>query len=185
MKRIITYSLCLLLVAFTTSCSKSVMGKKVKEPFSSSKYESNNKYFRAVGKGVSKKDNIAKSKADIEAKRILAAQVSTNVKSVADQYLSDTSNEVGSEVGDKFQSLVREVMNTSIADLRIIGTEKFHNGSEYSVFVAYEIKKKAMFKFIKKQAKSNAKLNDKEQDLLDRIMDREIERLEKLDELED
>ena len=79
------------------------MGKKVKEPFSSSKYESNNKFFRSTGKGVSKKDNIAKGKADIEAKRILAAQVGTNVRSVSDQYLQDTSNDVGSEVGDKFQ----------------------------------------------------------------------------------
>lgn len=175
----------IILGLFLASCSKSVMGKKVKEPFSSSKYESNNKYFRAVGKGVSKKNNIAKGKADIEAKRILAGQVGTNVKAVTDQYLGDTSNEIGSEVGDKFQSLVREVMNTSIADLRLIGQEKFHNGTDYSVFMAYEIKKKAMFKFLKKQAKTSAKLNDKEQDLLDRIMDREIERLEAIDELED
>ena len=185
MRRFITYSLCICLLALTASCSKSVMGKKVKEPFTSSKYQSNNKYFRASGKGVSKKDNIAKNKADLEAKRILAGQVGTNVKSVADQYLSDTSNEVGSEVGDKFQSLVREVMNTSIADLRQIGQEKYFDGTDYSVYMAYEIKKKAMFKFLKKQSKVNAKLNDKEQDLLDRILDREIERLEAIDELDD
>ena len=51
------------------------MGEKVKEPFSGNKYESNNRYFRAVGKGQSSRDNIAEGKADIEAKRELAQQV--------------------------------------------------------------------------------------------------------------
>ena len=185
MKNLITISLCLMVLVLGTSCKKSAMGKKVEEPFSSSKYESNNKYFRATGKGVSKKDNIAKGKADIEAKRILAAQVGTNVRSVADQYLQDTSNDAGSEVGDKFQSLAREVMNTSIADLRQIGQEKFYNGTEYSVFIAYEIRKNAMFRYLKKQSRVQGKLDNKEQKLLDDILDREIKRLEALDELSD
>lgn len=161
------------------------MGKKVKEPFAKSKYESNNKFFRATGKGISKKDNIAKGKADIEAKRILAGQVGTNVKSVTDQYLQDTSNDVGSEVGDKFQSLAREVMNTSIADLRMIGQEKFYNGTNYTVFVAYEIKKNAMFRFIKKQARTQGKLDNREQKILDDMLDREIKRIEALDDESD
>ena len=177
--------MCLMLLTLGSSCKKSVMGKKVKEPFASSKYESNNKFFRATGKGISKKDNIAIGKADIEAKRILAAQVGTNVRSVTDQYLQDTSNDVGSEVGDKFQSLAREVMNTSIADLRLIGQEKFFNGTDYTVFIAYEIKKNAMFKFIKKQARTQGKLDNREQKLLDDMLDREIKRLEAIDGVSD
>ena len=50
------------------SCSSGVLGKKVKEPFSGNAYESNARYWRAVGKGQSSKDNIAKGKADIDAK---------------------------------------------------------------------------------------------------------------------
>jgi hypothetical protein len=51
-------------------------------------------------------------------------------------------------------------MNTQIADLRKIGEKKFYNGDNYTVFMAYEIKKKAMLKFMKKQAElANYKTN--------------------------
>src|SRR5690606_26674261 len=122
-------------------CSSSPIGKKVKEPFRGNAYESNNRFFRATGKGVSSQDNIARGKADIEAKAQLAGQVNTTMKQVADQYLGQTENERGADVADKFQSLVRQVMNTEIADLRKIGEQKFYNEKtrEYTVFIAYEI----------------------------------------------
>ena len=60
-----------LIVSACKSSSK-MYGEKVKEPFTGSKYESNNRFFRAVGKGVSMKDNIARKKADVDAKSILA-----------------------------------------------------------------------------------------------------------------
>jgi hypothetical protein len=63
-------------------------------------------------------------------------------------------------VADKFQSLVREVMNTELADLRKIGEETYFNETtkDYTVYVAYEIKKNAMFRFMKKQARTEAKI---------------------------
>ena len=114
-------------VVFVMSCSPSPMGKKVKEPFRGNAYESNNRFFRATGKGVSSQDNIARGKADIDAKAQLAGQVNTTMKQVADQYLGQTENEKGADVADKFQSLVRQVMNTNIADLRKMGEEKYFN----------------------------------------------------------
>src|SRR5688572_33327809 len=106
------------------SCSSGMLGKKVKEPFTGRAYESNNRFFRATGKGESSQDNIARGKADIEAKAQLAGQVNTTMKQVADQYLGQTENAEAADVADKFQSLVREVMNTDIADLRKIGEKK-------------------------------------------------------------
>src|SRR6187551_3123764 len=108
----------------------SVLGKKVNEPFQGNAYESNNRFWRGTGKGSSSQDNIARGKADIDAKSQLAGQVNTTMKQVADQ----------------FQSLVRQVMNTDISDLRKMGEEKFYNEKthEYTVFIAYEIKKNAM-----------------------------------------
>ena len=137
-----------------TGCSPSPLGQKVKEPFRGNAYESNNRFFRATGKGVSSQDNIARGKADIEAKAQLAGQVNTTMKQVADQYLGQAENEKGADVADKFQSLVRQVMNTSIADLRKMGEEKYYNEKTkgYTVFIAYEIKKNAMLHFMKKQA---------------------------------
>jgi hypothetical protein len=154
------------------------MGEKVKEPFTGSKYESNSRYFRATGNGSSIKDNIARGKADIEAKNQLAGQVSTNMRNVTDQYLGQTDNAVGADVADKFQSLTRQVMNTGLSDLRKIGEEKYYNGEDYTVYIAYEINKNAMFRFMKKQAKTDSKIDKESLEVMEKILDLQIEATE-------
>ena len=168
------------IVAVASSCASGILGKKVKEPFRGSAYESNNRFFRATGKGESSADNIARGKADIEAKSILAGQVNTTMKQVADQYLGQTENANAADVADKFQSLVRETMNTDLADLRKIGEEKFFNAKEkkYTVFIAYEIRKNAMFRFMKKQARTDQKIDERQQDIIQKILDEELKKTE-------
>src|SRR5688500_4286182 len=159
-------------------CAQSPMGKKVREPFRGNAYESNNRFFRATGKGESSQDNIARGKADIEAKSMLAGQVNTTMKQVADQYLGQTENADAADVADKFQSLVRQVMNTDIADLRKIGEQKYFNEKEnkYSVFIAYEIKKNAMLRYMKKQAKVDKTVNERQREMIEKIIDEELEK---------
>jgi hypothetical protein len=171
-------SLCIAILM--SSCASSPFGSKVKEPFRGSAYESNNRFFRASGKGVSSADNIAKGKADIEAKTQLAGQVNTTMKQVADQYLGQTENERAADVADKFQSLARQVMNTDMADLRKIGEEKYFDKKEkkYTVFIAYEIKKNAMFRFMKKQAKTDQKIDERQQEIIQKILDEELKKAE-------
>jgi hypothetical protein len=171
------------LIAFILTClgcTSSQLGQKVKEPFRGNAYESNNRFFRATGKGVSSQDNIAKGKADIEAKAQLAGQVNTTMKQVADQYLGQAENEKDVDVADKFQSLVRQVMNTNMADLRKMGEEKYYNEktNEYSVFIAYEIKKNAMLRFMKKQAKVDKTIDERQREVIEKIIDKEIEKAE-------
>lgn len=162
------------------SCSPGPMGQKVKEPFRGNAYESNNRFFRGTGKGVSSQDNIARGKADIEAKAQLAGQVNTTMKQVADQYLGQAENEKGADVADKFQSLVRQVMNTNLADLRKMGEEKYFNEktNEYSVFIAYEIKKNAMLRFMKKQAKVDKTIDERQREVIEKIIDEELKKTE-------
>lgn len=165
------------------ACSSGVLGKKVKEPFQGNAYESNNRFWRGTGKGSSSQDNIARSKADLDAKAQLAGQVNTTMKQVADQYLSDTGNERAADVADKFQSLVRQVMNTDISDLRKIGEEKYYNEKtkEYTVFMAYEIKKNAMLRFMKRQAKVDQTINERQRDLIEKIIDEELKKADAAD----
>ena len=162
------------------ACASSNYGKKMKDPYSGSKYESNNRFWRGTGKAESIKENIARSKADLQAKEQLASQVGTKMKAVADQYLSQNENEVGFDVADKFESLTRQVMNTNLADMRKIGQEKYYNDEtkKYTVFVAYEIKKAAMLRFMKKQAKLDAKINDAERKAIEDIIDDELKKVE-------
>lgn len=172
----------LALTAF--GCASGVLGKKVREPFQGNAYESNNRFWRGTGKGSSSQDNIARSKADIDAKAQLAGQVNTTMKQVADQYLGQTENAQAADVADKFQSLVRQIMNTSISDLRKMGEEKYYNEEkkEYTVFIAYEIKKNAMLRFMKKQAKVDQTINERQRDLIEKIVDEEIKKADAADE---
>jgi hypothetical protein len=170
------------LVTGFTACKStgSPAGVKVKQPFTGSKYESNAAWFRGTGMGVSVKQNIARGKADIDAKNQLAAQAGTNIRAVTDQYLGQTENARAADVADKFQSLVREVMNTELADLRKIGEETYFNETtkDFTVHVAYEIKKNAMFRYMKKQARTDAKISEQELKVLDEILDMEIRKAE-------
>jgi hypothetical protein len=173
----------LIAVIFVTACAESPLGRKVKEPFHGNAYESNNRFFRATGKGESVKDNVARGKADIEAKSLLAGQVNTTMKQVADQYLGQTENADAANVADKFQSLVREVMSTDLADLRKIGEQKYFDEKDqrYTVFIAYEIKKNAMLRFMKKQAKVDNTVNERQRALIEKIIDEEIQKADDAD----
>jgi hypothetical protein len=165
----------------TMGCSQNKsLGSKVKEPFSGNKYESNDRYFRGVGKGESKDQNISESKADLQAKKELAQQMSTNIKAVTDQYLSETEVNKASEINDKFESLIREVTNTPLADMRKIGQEQFIKEDTYTTYVAYEVHKKDMFRYLKKQAKLNKQLNESERKKIEEILDEEIKKAESL-----
>lgn len=154
----------------------SIFGKKVREPFTGSAYESNNRFWRASGKGQSSQDNIARGKADIDAKAQLAGQVNTTMKQVADQYMGQTENENAADVADKFQSLVRQVMSTDMADLRKMDEKKYYDKkkNEYTVFIAYEIKKNAMLRFMKKQAKVDQKIDERQRAVIEKIIDEEL-----------
>jgi hypothetical protein len=158
--------------------SLGTLGKKVNEPFQGNAYESNNRFFRGTGKGESADDNIARAKANLEAKAELAGQVNTTIKQVADQYLGQRENAEAADVADKFQSLVREVMDTDVADLRKIGEKKYFNAKEnkYTVFIAYEIKKNAMFRFMKKQASVDQKVDERQRAVIQKIIDEEIKK---------
>jgi hypothetical protein len=161
-----------------SSCSKSPYGTKVSEPFSG--MESNNRWLRATGKGESSSENIARGKADIEAKTFLAGQVNTTMKQVADNYQGQTQNEKGADVAEKFQNLARQVMNTDLADIRKVGEKKYYNEKEkkYTVFIAYELKKNAMFRFMKKQAKVDQKIDERQMAIIEKILDEQIKETE-------
>ncbi|NEQ51065.1 MAG: hypothetical protein F6K11_13175 [Leptolyngbya sp. SIO3F4] len=160
------------------ACKSNPFGDKVKDPFRGSRYESNARFFRAVGKAQSRDENIAKKKASTQAKAELAGQMNTRIKEVADDYLSQTDYEERNEITEKFQSLTRAVVNTNIADLRKIDEAKYFDGTTYTAFVAYEIKKNAMFRFLKKQAKTDQRINETTRKRIEEMIDAELEKLE-------
>ena len=108
----------LLLLTFA-SCN-STEGTNVKMPFSGKKYMSDARHFRAVGMGQSANLSVAKSKAELEARKSMAQQVRTNLQVVSDNYASEVTGSTGAETLERFQSLAREVTNTTIGDIRTL-----------------------------------------------------------------
>ena len=155
------------------------MGSKVKEPFTGAKYESNNRYFRSTGKATSSKDAIAQSKAEMDARTGLAQQLHTTIQVVTDNYSKDTQGEHVNEAIERFETLVREITNTTLADIRIIGQEKYLNAEGmYTVYVAMEIRKAAMYRTMKKLAKADERLSAAALADIERLLDEKIEEAE-------
>lgn len=161
-----------------TGCSNP-LGKTVKEPFSGSKYESNNRYYRSTGKGTSKMDNVAQSQAEMRARQQLAQQVQTYFEVVTDDYQRTTTGEHVDDAMNRFETLAREITSTKLADIRIIGNEKYlaEDGS-YTVYVAMEVRKSAMYKHMKKQAKANEAISKQELKEIETLLDQLIEESE-------
>ena len=156
-----------------------VAGTKVKTPFSSKKHQSDARHFRAVGMGQSANLNIAKSKSELEAKKSLAQQVQTNLKVVSDAYAQELTGHQAVEAIERFESLAREVTNTTISDLRVTGQDiRQLDDQSYRVHTAIEIKKNAMFRFLKKKAKSDTQLSELVRAQMVTLIDKELERLE-------
>lgn len=168
-----------LIISLLFSCANLPYGKKIKDPFSGNAYQSNNRYWRASGKGSSRDEQVAVKKARLAAKAELASQVNSIVKSMADQYLGSTEVENKAEITGKFQDLIRQTVNTEIADLRMMDEEKyFSDEGNYTVFTAYEIKKRSMLKHMKKQYKLKAKSESYKDKIIEQFLDDQIEKSE-------
>jgi len=176
--KLFSISILAILVVFTTSCFSN-LGSTVNEPFSGKSYMSNARYFKATGKGVSHNENVSKSKAEMEAHKTLAQQVSTSIQVVADNYMQDIQGAHVNESVEVFKSLTREITNTTIVDLRQTGSKKYiQDDGKYAVYVAYEIKKAAMFRFLKKMAKTETQIAPMVRTQIINMCDDEIKRLE-------
>ena len=137
------------------------------------------RHFRSVGMGQSANMSIAKSKAELESKKALAQQVQTNLKVVSDNYAQELVGNQAAEAIERFESLAREVTNTTIGDIRTLGEEVYQlDDQSYRVHVAIEVKKKAMMRFLKSKAKNDAKISELVRAQMVILLDKEIERLE-------
>jgi len=169
----------LILIVLAGACKSNQMGEKVNEPFTSSKYFSNKRYWKSTGSGTSADLNIAKQKAQLEARKNLASEVQTNVKALADQYMKQ--QDMGDrEVFEKsFEQLSREVLNTQLANASVSDQQTFkkENG-QFTHYVAMEAHKKDMFRTLKRINASKVNLSDVQRTQIEKMIDAQLAALE-------
>lgn len=166
-------------MVFSISGCSNPLGKSVKEPFTGSKYESNKRYYRSTGKGSSKMDNVAQSQAELRARQQLAQQVQTYFEVVTDDYQRSTTGDHVDDAMNRFETLAREITSAQLADIRIIGSEKYlSDEGAYTCYVAMEVKKSAMYRYLKKQAKLDSKISKSELQEIESLLDQLIEEAE-------
>lgn len=163
-----------LFTSIVTSCGGfKKPGKEVTGPFSSSKYQTNSRYFRGVGSGISMDLNTSKSKAMIMAKQRLASSVNTTMRTVADRYVKENSTLNASDFMSKYEELNREVTNTMLADIRVIGERTFKlPNNQYETHIALEIRKRSMYNHLKRQARIMKQWNEAERAAMEELIDR-------------
>ena len=173
----------LLLGMLSLPACNSMEGTKVKTPFDGKKYMSDARHFRAVGMGQSSNLTIAKNKAQMDAKRSLAQQVQTNLQVVTDTYAQEMVGNQAAEAIERFETLAREVTNTTIGDLRTLGEEvRQMDDNTFKVYTAIEVKKKAMMRFLRTKAKNDTKIAELVRAQMVMVLDKENERLESEEE---
>ena len=107
----------------------------------------------------------------------------TNLKVVSDNYAQELVGNQASEAIERFETLAREVTNTTIGDIRTLGEDiRQLDDNTYRVHVAIEVKKKAMLRFLKNKARNDVRISELVRSQMVMLLDKEIERLDSEEE---
>jgi len=161
----------LLLVAILfTSCGgyKKINKKTTKQSIgdgiiyvhcSGSDYESDKKYFRANQSSKSSDLSMAREKSLTMAKRRLASNIQTVLKSVTERYANDRQIDDKSEFTQKYENMTREVVQRQLIEVKIIcqKTSQTPDGNFMS-FTAVEVDKDVIYSSVKNAISKNVKL---------------------------
>lgn len=179
MKKMLIGLMSIVLVVVGCGGSKNGM-KEVKTPFKGSSYESNRRYFRSVASGESVNLETARSKAMLTANQRIASNVETEIKNVSENYINERNvdNQLG-DFGSRFQQLTREVMSTTLIGSHMKDEKVYQKQDRtYLVWVAMELRKREMYKQLKKKARESNTLSDKEKKIIEEMIDKNIAELD-------
>lgn len=114
---------------------------EVKVLCSGPEYFTDNKVFRANALGESMDQATAKKKAMSNARADLAAAINTQVKAVIDNYVNSREMNNREEVGERYESLAREVVDQKLTGTKTICEKmmKVNASGNYKCYVAIEL----------------------------------------------
>lgn len=163
-----------------SSKDKAPVGEKeVVVPCSGPDYFTTSKVFRANSIGESMDQVTSKSKALTNARNELASAIQTTVKTVTDNYTNSTSSNKKEELGQKFESLNREVVNQTLSGVRTI-CEKLVQTKEgnYKTYIAIELSADDLVKKYNERLSADEKLKiDYDYQKFKETFDKEMEKM--------
>jgi hypothetical protein len=153
--------------------------KEVITPCSDTEFKSDSKFFRATGTASSQDESTSKRKALLDANTNLAASVNRTIKSVTDRYTNERRIATASEFEEKFDQLVRDVVNQQLSNVTTACSKLFTktDGLYYS-YIAVEVPKDELLSNINNSVSKNQKLQvDYDKMKFEKIFNEEMEKL--------
>lgn len=154
--------------------------KEVITPCSDDEFHSDAKFFRGTGIGTSQDQATAKSKANLDAARNLAASINRILKGVTDRYTNERQIGENSEFEQKFEDMTRDVVNQEMNNVSTVCSKTFQDPKDkkYKVYMALEVAKDELLNNIKDKISKDQKLQlDYDKQKFENIFNEEMEKL--------
>jgi hypothetical protein len=178
----------LMLSGAVTSCKSK---KKVEEPknpegeteviipCSGPEFFTNDKVFRANNLGESMDQATAKKKAMSNARADLAQSINTQVKGVIDNYVNSREMNNREEVGERYESLMREVVDQRLSGVKTICEKMMKTASgNYKSYVAIELSAQDLLSAYNERLSSDERLRiDYDYEKFKETFEKEMEKM--------
>jgi hypothetical protein len=154
--------------------------EEIQLPFTGKEYQSNKDFFRSKQSGKSPDLSTAKKIALNNAKAEIAGLINSRIKSVTDNYTNQRSLTDVQDFENKFENLVREVVNQQLNDISIIGEKVFkQKNNTYEYWVVIEISRESVMNGINSTISKDTKLQiDYDKKKFEEIYNAEMQKME-------
>lgn len=150
-------------------------------PCSGPEYFTNDKVFRANNLGESQDQATAKKKAMSNARADLAQAINTQVKGVIDNYVNSREMNNREEVGERYESLMREVVDQRLSGVRTICERMMRTQSgTFKSYVAIELSAQDLLSAYNERLSSDERLRiDYDYEKFKETFEKEMEKLKR------
>lgn len=149
-------------------------------PFSSKEYRTDKEFFRATAQGVSSDMTAAKKIANLNARNQLAGDISTVVKAVTEQYMSQVNIAGKEEFQSKFEETTRTVIDRELTQITVKDEKVFKSKEgKYTYHIAIEMPKAAIEQSVIETISKDEKTNlEFDKYMFQKTFDAEMAKLE-------
>jgi hypothetical protein len=151
-------------------------------PCSGPEFFTNDKVFRANNLGESLDQATAKKKAMSNARADLAQAINTTVKGVVDNYVNSREMNNREEVGERYESLMREVVDQKLTGVKTICEKQMRDTAtgNYKTYVAIELSAQDLLSAYNERLSSDERLRiDYDYEKFKQTFEQEMQKLGK------